>query len=153
MSLLIEHIHPRLRLNEAALEKLVRAVVAAEGFEIEYLGILLADHDTVLALNRDYLAHDYLTDVLSFSLNDTDDATVDGEVYVDLDTAAERHAEFGVSFEQEARRYVVHGLLHLLGYDDATPDQKAAMHALENRYLDAAGEPVQHDEGQTTRDD
>jgi rRNA maturation RNase YbeY len=153
LDLLIEHVHPHLRLDEAALEKLVRAVAAAEGFEIEYLGILLADHDTVLALNRDYLAHDYLTDVLSFSLNDTNDAIVDGEVYVDLDTAAERHAEFGVSFEQEARRYVVHGLLHLLGYDDATLDQKAAMHALENRYLDATGEPVQNDEGRTTRND
>jgi len=139
LDLLIEHVHPSLRLDEAALEELVRAVAAEEGFEIEYLGLILADHDTVLALNRDYLAHDYLTDVLSFSLNDTDDAIVDGEVYVDLDTAAERHAEFGVSFEQEACRYAIHGLLHLLGYDDATPAQKATMRALEDRYLDAAG--------------
>ena len=138
-TVLIEQVHPSLHLNEASLQKLVQSVAAAEGFEIEYLGIILADHDTVLALNRDYLAHDYLTDVLSFSLNETDDAIVDGEVYVDLDTAAERHAEFGVSFEQEACRYVVHGLLHLLGYDDATPDQKAEMHTLENRYLKTAG--------------
>jgi rRNA maturation RNase YbeY len=140
LDLLIEHVHPTLRLDEAELEKLVRAVAAAEGFEIHYLGIILADHATVLALNQDYLAHDYLTDVLSFSLNDTDDDIVDGEVYIDLDTAAERHAEFGVSFKQEARRYIVHGLLHLLGYDDATPAQKAAMRTLEDRYLDDDGQ-------------
>lgn len=138
-TLFIEHVHPRLRLDEAGLEKRIRTVVAAEGFEIAYLGVILADHDTVLALNRDYLAHDYLTDVLSFSLGDTDEAIVDGEVYVDLDTAAERHTEFGVSFEHEVHRYVIHGLLHLLGYEDATPDQQAAMRALEDRYLDAAG--------------
>jgi rRNA maturation RNase YbeY len=137
LDLLIEHVHADLRLDEAALEDLVRAVVAVEGFEIQYLGIILADHETVLALNRDYLAHDYLTDVLSFSLDDTDEAVVDGEVYVDLDTAAERHTEFGTSFQEEARRYVVHGLLHLLGYDDATPAEKATMRALEDRYLAA----------------
>lgn len=135
MPLLIEHLHADLRLDEAALENLVRAVVTAEGFEIQYLGIILADHETVLALNRDYLSHNYLTDVLSFSLDDANEAVVDGEVYVDLDTAAERHTEFGTSFEKEARRYVIHGLLHLLGYDDATPAEKSAMRALEDRYL------------------
>ncbi len=138
--LLIEHVHPRLRLDEAALERLIRAALDAEGFTLSYLGVILADHTTVLTLNRTYLGHDYPTDVLSFPLGDDPGArVVDGEVYVDLDTAAERHGEFGVSFEAEAHRYVLHGLLHLMGYDDATPARRAAMRALEDRYLAAAG--------------
>ncbi len=133
-NLLIEHTHARLRLDEDALRRLVRCVLAAEARQLAYLGIILADHDTVLTLNRTYLAHDYLTDVLSFPLNDDDDA-LDGEVYVDLDTAAERHEAYAVSFEEEARRYVVHGLLHLLGYDDATDAGRTAMRRLEDQYL------------------
>ncbi len=133
--LLIENTHPRLRLDEEALRRLVQCVLDAEGRTAAYLGIILADHDTVLDLNRTYLAHDYLTDVLSFPLNDDTAGAVDGEVYVDLDTAAEQHETYTVSFEEEARRYVVHGLLHLLGYDDATDDARAAMRHLEDRYL------------------
>ena len=134
----IEQIHPERRLDEDALRQLVEAVIAGEGATLAYLGLILADHETVLALNQEYLEHDYLTDVLSFPLSETP-GTVDGEVYVDLDTAAERHAEFGTSFEDEARRYVVHGLLHLLGHDDATDARRAAMRRLEDRYL-ASGE-------------
>ena len=134
MNLELENIHPRLRLDEDVLRRLVGCVLAAEGRAVAYLGIILADHETVLNLNRTYLAHDYLTDVLSFPLGDTDDA-VDGEIYVDLDTAAEQHGDYAVSFEEEAHRYVVHGLLHLLGYDDATDADRAAMRRLEDRYL------------------
>lgn len=118
------------------LEALIWNVLTGEGAEPVYIGVILTDHETVLDLNRTYLQHDYLTDVLSFDLSESEDAhAIEGEVYVDLDTALERHEEFGVSFEEEVRRYVIHGVLHLLGYDDATPEEKAAMHALEDKYL------------------
>ena len=132
----ITHTHPTLRLDEATLRRLILCVVQAEARTLAYLGIILADHQTVLDLNRTYLAHDYLTDVLSFPLGELGDAAIDGEVYVDLDTAAERHEDFAASFEDEARRYVVHGLLHLMGYDDATPAGQQAMRRLEDRYLE-----------------
>ena len=135
-NLLIAHTHPTLRLDEAALRRLILCVVEAEARTVHYLGIILADHETVLDLNRAYLAHDYLTDVLSFPLGEADDDAIDGEIYVDLDTAAERHEAFASSFEDEARRYVVHGLLHLMGYDDATPAEQNTMRRLEDRYLD-----------------
>lgn len=135
-AVVVDGVHPTLEVDEEALAGLVRRVVAGEGAALHYVGVVLADHATVLDLNRTYLQHDYHTDVLSFPLGDDPDA-VDGEVYVDVDTARERHDEFGVSFEDEVRRYVVHGVLHLLGYDDAAPEDKAAMHALEDRYLSA----------------
>lgn len=136
-AVLIEQTHASQRVDEEALRAVVERVLQGEAAEVTYLGIVLSDRETVHELNRTYLAHDYPTDVLSFSLADEEDGAVDGEVYVDLDTAAERHAEFGASFEDEVFRYVVHGVLHLLGYDDATPEEKAAMHALEDRYLGA----------------
>ncbi|GIV61001.1 MAG: endoribonuclease YbeY [Rhodothermaceae bacterium] len=135
--LLIANEHPSYDVDEAALERLARHVLAAEGVRWQYVGIILTYHATVLELNRTYLNHDYHTDVLSFDLSDEATPERAGEVYVDLDTAAERHAEFGASFEEEVRRYVVHGLLHLAGHDDATPAERAALRALEDRYLAA----------------
>lgn len=114
--------------------RLVAYVLAAEGQTPGDVGVVLTDHATVLDLNIAYLDHHYHTDVLSFAFHAASDP-VEGEVYVDLDTAAERHAEFGTSFEQEALRYVVHGVLHLIGYDDATLKEKQTMHDLEDRYL------------------
>lgn len=136
-AILIEQDHPRLRVDETVLARIIARVIEGEGGTLRSLGVILADHETVLDLNRTYLSHDYHTDVLSFSLAEPDETgVVEGEVYVDLDTAEERHAEFGTTFEAEVYRYVVHGLLHLLGYDDATPEDKAAMHAREDRYLE-----------------
>jgi len=138
-SVLIEQDHPDLRLDERILQTLVHRIVDAEARSLGTVSIVLTDHDTVLALNREHLGHDYLTDVLSFDLSEAPDR-VDGEVYVDLDTAAERHEEFDTSFEEEARRYVAHGVLHLVGYDDRDADEQAVMRRLEDRFLAAVKE-------------
>lgn len=136
--LTVEHDHPKLRLDAARLKRLLQHVVSKEGGMLRHLSVVLTDHDTVLHLNREYLDHDYHTDVLAFDLREPDaPEVVDGEVYVDLDTAQERHDEFGATFEEEAYRYAVHGTLHLLGYDDADAEDAATMRALEDRYLDA----------------
>jgi rRNA maturation RNase YbeY len=133
----VEVVAAHAALDLGALRALVRHVIDAEGATLRYLGLVLADRATVLDLNRRYLGHDYATDVLSFPL-DAAEGVVDGEVYVDLDTAAQRHGEFGATFEEEVRRYVVHGVLHLVGYNDATAPERAAMRALEDRYLRTA---------------
>lgn len=144
-SLSIEQVHPSRRLDDAMLRRVIRHVLDAEGATLLHLSVVLADHDTVRRLNRSYLDHDYNTDVLSFSLRDgpdpvrteAEDPAVEGEVYVDLDTAAERHADFDTSFDREACRYVIHGVLHLVGYDDATDAAQETMREKEDRYLDA----------------
>lgn len=136
-SIQIEQIHPERHLDEGPLRALLRTIAAEEGCTLGTVTVVLTDHETVLQLNRDYLDHDYLTDVLSFNLSDKPER-VDGEIYVDLDTAAERHAEFDTTFEREVYRYAAHGLLHLIGYDDGTPEEQALMRRLENRYLSAS---------------
>jgi len=144
-SLSIEQDHLSRHLDDAMLRQVIRHVLTAEEATLVHLSVVLTGHKTVRRLNRSYLDHDYDTDVLSFSLRDepvsdlpeADDGGVEGEVYVDLDTAAERHEEFDTSFEREAYRYVIHGVLHLVGYDDATESGQNTMRQKEDRYLDA----------------
>ena len=129
--------HGSLRAPEG-IEDQIRAAVAQEGFTIEDLSIVLSDHETVVRLNERHLNRNYVTDVLAFDLNDSGASgirVVEGEVYVDLDTAVERAPEFGTSYDEEVRRYVIHGLLHLMGYRDDQPDGKEEMRRLENLYL------------------
>lgn len=127
--------HPTRTVDRLRVRRLVGHVIAAEGYTPHDVGIILTDHATVLELNQTYLDHNYHTDVLSFALHDASQDAIEGEVYIDLDTAAERHEEFGTSFEEEVLRYIIHGVLHLLGYEDATPTEKALMHEREDLYL------------------
>ena len=138
-SISIEHDHSSLSLDEDTVDALIRHVLEAEGATPVHVSVVLSDHDTVRRLNAAYLDHDYNTDVLSFPLREEDApaATVEGEVYVDLDTAEERHDDFDTTFEREAYRYVVHGVLHLVGYDDATEEGQEAMRTREDEYLEA----------------
>jgi len=138
-ALSIEQDHPALTLDEETLDRLIRHLVEVEEATLVHVSVVLSDHETVRRLNREYLNHDYNTDVLSFSLTEPDSEAdrVEGEVYIDLDTADERHEEFNTSFEREAYRYVVHGVLHLLGYDDQTESSQQTMRAREDQILSA----------------
>lgn len=115
------------------IETLVRTVFSGEGTSWSTVGVILSGHDTVTSLNAKWLSHDYDTDVLSFIVDESDG--LEGEVYVDVETARERHAEFGTTVHDEICRYVVHGVLHLTGHDDATVEGARLMRTLEDQYL------------------
>lgn len=127
-------VHPTRDMPSGNLAELARRVLDGEHCRWTYVGIVLDGRANVHRLNREYLGHDRPTDVLSFTIDRTDDG-LEGEVYVDLDTAAENAIRFGTTYEQEVARYVVHGLLHLAGRDDATDDDRELMRALEDSYL------------------
>ena len=137
-SIEVENQHSSLALDPDLCRRVLTGVIRGEGVRLENVTLILSDHATVHDLNRTYLEHDYETDVLAFVYGEG--PAIDGEIYVDLDTAAERHAEFGASFEHEALRYAVHGLLHLIGYSDKDEEGKLRMHALEDQYLRATDE-------------
>lgn len=135
--LVVANEHPSLRVDTGALDVLARRVLAGEDCRWSYVGIILDGHEAVHALNREYLRHDYETDVLSFLIDEGPEG-IEGEVYVDLDTAVENATRFDTTFEREVARYVVHGLLHLAGHDDADEPGRDAMRRLEDSYLSVA---------------
>ncbi len=139
----VELQHPSCNLPEDRCLRVLTHVLSAEGVTVRNLALVVAGRETVQELHRRYLACDEPTDVLAFDYRSEEEKAgkqvVDGEIYIDFDTARERCREFGVDAEEEAMRYAIHGLLHLIGYLDKTPAEKAKMHALEDRYLRATG--------------
>jgi rRNA maturation RNase YbeY len=103
--------------------------------------VVLGPHTLIRSLNVQYLDHDYNTDVLAFNLSE-DGGPLEGEVYVDVETARERHAEFNTSVRAEVARYAVHGVLHLLGHSDKTDTGQAEMRRLEDQYVSAFEHPT-----------
>ncbi len=93
--------------------------------------VLLTDR-RIRTLNKQYLKHDYATDVITFPV---EDQPLYGEIYVSLETARRQAHEYRVTVVNELCRLAVHGALHLLGYDDAEKADREAMHALENKYI------------------
>lgn len=106
------------------------------GSEIKRLGdlslIFCSDH-YILDINLRYLQHDYYTDIITFDYCEGD--TVSGDLFISIDSVRENAAFYGVSFEDELDRVMVHGVLHLLGYDDHTPEDTAVMREKENYYV------------------
>ncbi len=97
--------------------------------EIRVIFLADADHTD---MNRRFLEHHYSTDVITFSI---EDVPLEGEIYVNLDQARLQADEAGTQLYPEVRRLVIHGMLHLLGYDDATAAERLEMRALEDEYL------------------
>ena len=98
-----------------------------------------------MEINRRYLSHDYYTDIITFDYTDTEKKIISGDLMISIDTVRANAQTFGVPFENELARVIIHGVLHLLGYGDKTPEEEANMHALEDKYL-AIREA--HDEGE-----
>lgn len=136
----VEIRHPSLKVPLDRCRRLLEHVVAEEGVDLGRITVILADHTTVLELNRRFLDHDFHTDVLAFDYAE-EGGPSEGDIIVDLDTALERCHEFDSEFEDEALRYAIHGLLHIMGYSDKTRSDRKRMRALEDRYLDAYPRP------------
>jgi probable rRNA maturation factor len=128
----------RLPIVEERLRQAVVAVLAGEGRSAATISVAVVDDPTIHELNRRFLAHDYPTDVLSFVLEESDDG-LEGEIIVSADTATACAPRYGWSADNELLLYVIHGTLHLVGYDDHEPADIALMRAAEIRYLAQLG--------------
>jgi probable rRNA maturation factor len=118
--------------------RIVRAVLSGENLSHRSVSVVLTDDAGIQKLNAQFLKHDRPTDVIAFPMDDPEGLL--GEIYVSEERAKEQSARFGATFEQEMARLVIHGVLHLAGYDDLSPAQKKKMTELENHYLDALGD-------------
>ncbi len=107
------------------------------------LSIAMVDDSAIRKLNKQYLNHDYETDVISFVLDEDESlGRMDGQLIVSTDTAAREAVEANWSFEAELMLYVVHGTLHLVGYDDKDPAAILEMRSAETKYMARFGYPI-----------
>ncbi|HJT35218.1 MAG TPA: rRNA maturation RNase YbeY [Pirellulales bacterium] len=136
----------RLTFDRPRLRQAVKAVLQGEGISKAQICVAIVDDPQIHELNRRFLNHDEPTDVLSFALEQRS-GYVEGEIVVSADTAASRAGEFNWPPEDELLLYVVHGTLHLAGYDDKTPELRGEMRRLERHYLGAFGLVPPYDDG------
>ena len=116
----------------------VIAAASARGFHCGSLGVLVTDDQTIHQINRDHLAHDYPTDVISFAYSQQR-PEVEGELVVSWDTAQREAADLGWPAINELLLYVVHGVLHVCGMDDQAPEARADMRRAERQVLSSIG--------------
>ena len=112
----------------------IKAVAAEYGRRVGDVGYMFVDDDKILEVNREYLGHDYYTDVITFDYDEDD--IVSGDIVISLDTVRSNAALFGKTYEDELNRVIIHGILHLCGINDKGPGEREIMEAAENRALD-----------------
>lgn len=100
---------------------------------IGYISIIFCSDNYVLDINQKYLQHDYFTDIITFDYCEGD--RLSGDLFISVDSVRENSVEFGTEFKDELNRVIIHGLLHLVGYDDHTEKDIKLMRSKENYYL------------------
>jgi len=134
----------QLAISADKLRRFAKVVLSAEGVRTATISIALVDNAAIHRLNRRHLNHDYPTDVLSFLFESDDPPApangmpakhIDGEVIVSAEMAGQSAERYGWSAHDELTLYLVHGLLHLCGYDDLTERKRAAMRKREEGIL------------------
>ncbi len=121
---------------EARLACLLEQVLQAEGRQAE-LSLIVVSDDRIAQLHEDFMQEPGPTDVIAFPLAEGPDDPFLGEVYASWDTARREAAERGLPAQRELALYAVHGTLHLLGYDDHEPSDRARMHARQEELLES----------------
>jgi rRNA maturation RNase YbeY len=111
----------------------LKFVAQAEAKKLGDIGIIFCSDNYILDVNIKYLQHDYYTDIITFDYCEGD--TLSGDLFISVDSVRENASFYGTEFPVELNRVIVHGLLHLIGYDDHTEEDIAVMRAKENYYL------------------
>lgn len=105
-----------------------------EGYAVGDLNYIFCSDEYVLQVNRDYLQHDYYTDIITFDQSE-EEGKIEGDVFISVERVADNAKQLNVPAEQEMRRVLAHGLLHLCGYGDKTDDEVQAMRVKEDEWL------------------
>lgn len=111
----------------------IRRVAATYGRKIGEVGYLFCDDEKILEVNREYLQHDYYTDIITFDYNEG--KQINGDLVISLDTVKSNAQLFNKPYEEELYRVIIHGILHLCGINDKGPGEREIMEAAENAAL------------------
>ena len=120
-------------INQRQIGQWIRAVAADYGFAVGNINYIFCSDERELEVNREFLGHDYYTDVITFDYSTAQ--TLNGDIFISLDTVRSNAEMVGATFDDELRRILIHGVLHLTGQGDKTPETKAQMTEKEERAL------------------
>ena len=120
-------------LNQTKIQRWIRAVAADYGFSVGDIHYIFCSDEKELEVNRTFLQHDYYTDVITFDYSTED--VINGDIFISLDTVRSNAEEVDADFKEELMRIIIHGVLHLTGQADKTPETKAEMTRKENLAL------------------
>jgi len=132
IEVIVHNAHHSRRVAKRGVQQMVRGVLLRERRRAASVSVVFTDDRLSRRINRTYFRHDRPTDVMSFPL---EVGAIEGEVYVNLDKAARQARTYGVSLANETARLVIHGTLHLLGYDDIRANAAARMKRREDFYV------------------
>ena len=113
----------------------IASVIETKGFSVGELHYYFSSDEALLKINRERLGHDFYTDIVTFPLGDCEQY-ISSEFCLSLDRIAENSLTFGRTFESELLRVIIHGVLHLIGFDDLTDEEEAEMRNKEEECLD-----------------
>ena len=120
--------------NRVALKSFIEKKVKKEGYTIDSLTFVFCSDKYLLKINKEYLSHDYYTDIISFDLSEVPGQLI-GEVYISVDRVKENAKVHNASFKAELHRVIFHGALHFCGYKDKKPADAKKMREMEDRWL------------------
>lgn len=120
-------------LDERKVTRWIRSVAADYNFAVGNINYIFCSDERELEVNREFLGHDYYTDVITFDYSTP--STLNGDIFISLETVRSNAEMMGVSFDAELLRILIHGVLHLTGQGDKTPETKAQMTAKEEHAL------------------
>ena len=119
---------------KAALKKFISSSFEKEAKKKLSISYVFCSDEYLLGVNQNFLRHDYYTDIITFPLSETE-KKVEAEIYISIDRIRDHAAKLKVPFDQELYRVIFHGVLHLIGYKDKTPAQKAEMRKAEEKWI------------------
>ena len=111
----------------------VKAVAASYGKRVGEIAYIFVDDEKILEVNRQYLGHDYYTDIITFDYCEGD--VISGDLFISLDTVRTNAEQIGATYEEELHRVIIHGILHLCGINDKGPGEREIMEAAEDKAL------------------
>ncbi|HBN47194.1 MAG TPA: rRNA maturation RNase YbeY [Prevotella sp.] len=111
----------------------IKRVAEAHGRKVGEIGYMFVSDEKILEVNRQYLGHDYYTDIITFDYDEED--VINGDLVISLDTVRTNAEKFGKDYADELNRVIIHGILHLCGINDKGPGEREIMEAHENAAL------------------
>jgi probable rRNA maturation factor len=123
-----------IHLDKNAFKYIIKMIITDSGFKLSNMDFNFVNPDTMLEINKKYLEHNYDTDIITFDYSDETN-NLDGEIFISFQEAVRNSKKYQVTVDNELVRLVIHGVLHLIGYDDTTALNKRKMKEVENAFV------------------